>query len=78
MSSPIESLVAELSHEINTPLAVIRNVLYLVSIRTEDAEIHRYLQIADEEVLSIVGALRQARHTAKHSMTLEIRQSKAA
>ncbi len=60
MHSPIEHLLSELSHEINSPLAAIRNVLYLVSRRTDDQEIHRYLAIADAEAVSIAATLRRA------------------
>ncbi len=58
-------LIAELSHQINSPLAAIRNALYLASRRTEDAEVKRYLEIAESEVLSIAGSLRQARADAE-------------
>lgn len=54
-------LIAELSHQINSPLAAIRNALYLASRRTEDVEVKRYLEIAELEVMSIAGSLRQAR-----------------
>lgn len=60
MSSDSEKLVAELSHEINSPLAAIRNSLYLVGCRTADEEIHRYLQIAEYEVVNIAKALHDA------------------
>lgn len=58
-------LIAELSHQINSPLAAIRNALYLASRRTEDVELKRYLEIAELEVLSIAGSLRQARADAE-------------
>jgi signal transduction histidine kinase len=57
VSSPIQNLVAELSHEINSPLAAIRNALYLVACRSSDPEVHRYLEIADDEVVRIAGIL---------------------
>jgi signal transduction histidine kinase len=56
-----EKLVAELCHEINSPLAAVRNALYLVACRTTDDEIHRYLQIAESEVVNIANVLRDAR-----------------
>jgi signal transduction histidine kinase len=77
VNSPIENLVAELSHEINSPLAAIRNALYLVSCRTDDAEIHRYLQIADEEVVFVADVLRVARERAEERPQL-LWKSKAA
>lgn len=61
MSSPVEKLVAELSHEINSPLAAIRNALYLVGCHSSDAEVHRYLEIADREAVHIAGILQRSR-----------------
>ena len=55
-----ESLVAELNHKINSPLAAIRNALYLAACRTADPELHRYLQLANEEITSIAEILRAA------------------
>jgi len=59
-----KDLVAELSHSINSPLAAIRNALYLAACRTEDPELLRYLELADEEVERISSTLRQARNEA--------------
>lgn len=56
----MQSLVAELSHEINSPLAAIRNVLYLVARRSSDPEVHRYLEIADDEAVRIAAILRSS------------------
>ena len=38
-----EGLIQELKHEIHSPLAAIRNALYLAAIRTDDPETQRYL-----------------------------------
>jgi signal transduction histidine kinase len=56
-----DDLVAELSHQINSPLAAIRNALYLASSRTADPELLNYLQLADKEVIAIASTLRNAR-----------------
>lgn len=54
-------LIAELNHRINSPLAAIRNALYLASQHTGDPRIQHYLQLADDEVEAIAAALREAR-----------------
>jgi nitrogen-specific signal transduction histidine kinase len=53
-------LIGELKHEINSPLAAIRNALYLVAARTDDPEIHRYLQLADHEAARVAQILKNA------------------
>ncbi len=54
-------LMVEVSHQVNSPLAAIRNALYLAARRTADPEIIQYLQIADDEVSSIVSRIRDLR-----------------
>ncbi len=54
-------LIAELSHQINSPLAAIRNALYLASRKTTDPELLRYLDLADEEITTIAAILRATR-----------------
>lgn len=56
-----KKVVAELNHQINSPLAAIRNALYLIGCRTQDTEIHRYLTLAEGEVVQIAGILHSAR-----------------
>lgn len=63
--SPQKVLVAELSHQINNPLAVIRNALYLAGMQATDPAVRSYLQIADESVTAVVAALRQAQAEAE-------------
>jgi signal transduction histidine kinase len=69
-------LIAEVSHQINSPLAAIRNALYLAAQRTKDVELLRYLQLADEEVSAIVLRIRELRdnidlgHRGKECPTL--------
>ncbi len=54
-------LIAELSHQINSPLAAIRNALYLASCKTGDPELLRYLTLADDEITAIAAILRATR-----------------
>jgi signal transduction histidine kinase len=56
-----QKLIAELCHQINSPLAAIRNALYLSATRSHDPKVLRYLTLANAEISSIVGILRQAR-----------------
>jgi nitrogen-specific signal transduction histidine kinase len=53
-------LLGKLKHEINSPLAAIRNALYLAAVRTDDAELERYLRLADAEVSRISAILKNA------------------
>jgi len=54
-------LMIEVSHRVNSPLAAIRNAIYLAASRTTDPEIIQYLQIADSEVSSIVNRIKDLR-----------------
>src|SRR5438477_7234594 len=56
-----QHLIAELSHQINSPLAAIRNAVYLAACQTDDPALLRYLKIADEEITAIAGILRTTR-----------------
>jgi nitrogen-specific signal transduction histidine kinase len=60
MSIGKKELIGELKHEINSPLAAIRNALYLSGLRVRDPEVERYLKLADEEVSRIVMVLNRA------------------
>jgi nitrogen-specific signal transduction histidine kinase len=60
MASGKQKLVRELQHEINNPLAAIRNALYLTALRVCDPEARRYLQLADAEVSRIAMVLTRA------------------
>lgn len=53
-------LIRELKHQINSPLAVIRNALYLAGVCSGDPEIERYLKLADHEVSRIAMVLNRA------------------
>jgi signal transduction histidine kinase len=53
-------LIGELKHEINSPLAAIRNALYLAATQTDDSELQRYLQLADQEAARISQILKNA------------------
>ncbi len=54
-------LLAEVSHQINSPLAAIRNALYLAAQHCDDHHVLDYLAIANEEVSSIVNRIRDLR-----------------
>jgi signal transduction histidine kinase len=54
-------LLAEVSHQINSPLAAIRNALYLAAHHSCDPEVIQYLEIADQEVTNIVSRIRDLR-----------------
>lgn len=53
-------LVRELQHEINSPLAAIRNALYLAALRTTDPGTLRYLELAEAEISRISLVLKNA------------------
>jgi nitrogen-specific signal transduction histidine kinase len=53
-----KGLIQELKHEIHSPLAAIRNALYLAGIRTDDPETERYLALANAEVSRIAAVLK--------------------
>jgi len=61
MQNDKQLLIAELSHQINSPLAAIRNAIYLASCRTDDPVMQRYLDIADDEITVIAAILRTSR-----------------
>ena len=52
--------IPELCHRINSPLAAVRNALYLAGCRSQDPTLLQYLQLADGEVSVIADILRQA------------------
>lgn len=55
-----EGLIQELKHQIHSPLAAIRNALYLATARTDDPETLRYLALADAEIRRIAAVLKNA------------------
>ena len=60
MSSEQMKLVASLQHQINSPLAAIRNALYLAAGHPVDAKVAHYLKLADLQVSRIAGILRSS------------------
>ena len=58
MSLEEMKLVATLQHQINSPLAAIRNALYLAGGHSVDAKVAHYLKLADLQVSRIAGILR--------------------
>jgi len=63
MAQTKRQLVRELNHEIHSPLAAIRNALYLAAVRNSDPATLRYLELADAEISRIAGVLRKANQT---------------
>ena len=59
MSSGEKKLVAKLNHQINSPLAVIRNALFLAGAHTANSIAASYLKLADQQVARIAGILRR-------------------
>ena len=55
-----EGLIQELKHEIHSPLAALRNAIYLAGARTDDPETLRYLALADAEASRIAAVLKNA------------------
>jgi len=55
-----EGLIQELKHEIHSPLAAIRNALYLAAVRTDDPQALRYLALAQAEISRIAAVLKNA------------------
>lgn len=66
MAQTKQQLVRELNHEIHSPLAAIRNALYLVAIRSSDPATLRYLELADAEISRIAAVLRKANKTEEN------------
>ncbi len=61
-------LLAEVSHQINSPLAAIRNAIYLAAQRSDDPQLLAYLAMADDEVASIVSRMKDLRADAEHGL----------
>jgi signal transduction histidine kinase len=56
-----EELIAELCHQINSPLAAMRNAVYLAASRVHDPAVLHYLALADDEITAVAGILRETR-----------------
>ena len=57
-----DELFLEINHLINNPLTTIRNALYLAAHRSDDPELLRYLDLANQEITVISEALDRAWH----------------
>jgi signal transduction histidine kinase len=55
-----QEVIQELRHEIHSPLAAIRNALYLAAARSTDSETLHYLELADAEISRIAAVLKNA------------------
>jgi nitrogen-specific signal transduction histidine kinase len=73
-----QELIGKLKHEINSPLAAIRNALYLAAVRTQDAELERYLRLADAEVSRISAILKNANQIDENKRVLALTPCKDA
>jgi nitrogen-specific signal transduction histidine kinase len=59
--SPVKSdLLNELRHEIHSPLAALRNALYLIAMRCDDFQVLEYVRLAEAEAKEIAAALNRA------------------
>lgn len=63
MAQTKQQLVRELNHEIHSPLAAIRNALYLAAVRSSDPATLRYLELADAEISRIAAVLKKVNQT---------------
>jgi len=63
MAQTKREIVQELNHEIHSPLAAIRNALYLAAVRSSDPATLRYLKLADADISRIASVLRKANQT---------------
>jgi nitrogen-specific signal transduction histidine kinase len=50
----------ELRHEIHSPLAALRNALYLIALRCDDFQVLEYVKLAEAEAREIADALNRA------------------
>jgi nitrogen-specific signal transduction histidine kinase len=60
MAMSNQEVIQELRHEIHSPLAAIRNALYLAACRSTDPETLQYLELADAEISRIAAVLKNA------------------
>jgi nitrogen-specific signal transduction histidine kinase len=68
-----EGLIQELKHEIHSPLAAIRNALYLAASRTNDPEALRYLALAGAEISRIAAVLKNANQIEENKQVQVLR-----
>lgn len=54
----------ELRHEIHSPLAALRNALYLIALRSDDFQTLQYVKLAEVEAQEIAAALNRASASA--------------
>ena len=60
MTAVEDELFLEINHLVNNPLTAIRNALYLAAHRSDDPELLRYLNLANQEITVISEALHHA------------------
>ena len=71
-------LLGELKHEINSPLAAIRNALYLAAVRSNDPELKRFLDLADHQVSRISSILQNANQLDENKRLHPVEREAAA
>jgi nitrogen-specific signal transduction histidine kinase len=60
-----EDVMNELRHEIHSPLAALRNALYLIALRCDDFQVLEYVRLAEKEAKEIAAALNRASASRK-------------
>ena len=60
-----KDVVNELRHEIHSPLAALRNALYLIALRCDDFQVLEYVKLAENEATEIAAALKRAPNCPK-------------
>ena len=60
-----EDVMNELRHEIHSPLAALRNALYLIGMRCDDFRVLEYVRLAEVEAKEIAAALERAAASRK-------------
>jgi nitrogen-specific signal transduction histidine kinase len=60
-----QDTLKELRNEIHSPLAALRNALYLISVRCDDFQLLEYVKMAEKEALEISNALQRASDVGK-------------
>jgi len=55
-----DDVMNELRHEIHSPLAALRNALYLIAVRCDDFQVLEYVRLAEVEAKEIAAAINRA------------------
>ena len=63
-----KDVVNDLRHEIHSPLAALRNALYLIAVRCDDFQVLEYVKLAEGEAKEIAAALKRAPRIARRGV----------